>query len=88
MSGEGWTINLVGCTDVILQVVGERHATRKYVALTYAMALKSQAAGADKPDWQIINQAILTRWKRSGLEYIKQRALDILSGKVTVGSKS
>lgn len=79
---EGWRINLVCCTDVILQDVGAKEATRKDVALTYAMSIKSEADGADKPDWPTINKAILSRWSMSGLEYIKKRAFDILSGKI------
>lgn len=79
-----WTINLVCCTDVILQDVGCKQATRKDVALTYAMSIKSEAQGADKPDWPTINRAIIDRWSMSALEWIKKRAFDILSGKVTV----
>lgn len=79
---EGWRINLIGCTDAIAQDVGAKEATRNDVALTYAMAIKSEAQGADKPDWPTINRTILSRWKMSGLKYIKKRALDILSGKI------
>lgn len=75
-------INLVCCTRVLLQDVSTKQATQKDVALTYAMAIKSEAQGADKPDWLTINTAILSRWKMSGLERIKKRAFDILSGKV------
>jgi len=75
-------INLVCCTDVIIQDVAAKQATKKDIALTYAMAIKSQAQGADLPDWSKINGAILARWKMSGLERIKKRAFDILSGKV------
>lgn len=78
----GLRINLICCTDVILQDVGAKEATRKDVALTYAMALKSQLDGADKPDWPTINKAILSRWSRSGLEYIKKRAFDIVTGRI------
>lgn len=75
-------INLVCCTDVLLQDVACKQATQKDVALTYAMAIKSQAQKADVPDWPKINGAILSRWKMSGLERIKKRAFDILAGKV------
>lgn len=75
-------INLVCCTQVILQDLRAKECTQKDVALTYAMAIKSQAQGADIPDWLAINTAILSRWKMSGLERIKKRAFDILSGKV------
>lgn len=75
-------INLVCCTQVILQDLAAKGCRQKDVALTYAMAIKSQAQGADIPDWHAINTAILARWKMSGLERIKKRAFDILKGKV------
>lgn len=75
-------INLVCCTEVILQDLGAKEVRQKDIALTYAMAIKSEAQGADKPDWPTINRAILKRWKMSGLVRIKNRAFDILSGKV------
>jgi hypothetical protein len=74
-------INLVFCTQVLLQDIGCKEATQKDIALTYAMALKSYSQGADKPDWEAINGAILARWSMSGLERIKKLAWDRLSGK-------
>lgn len=81
---DGWRINLVDCTRVIVMDLGAAQATQKDVALTYAMSIKSQADGADKPDWPTINKAIIARWNMKALERIKKRAFDILSGKVTV----
>ena len=75
-------INLVGCTRVIQDEMAAG-LTQNEIAVTYAMAIKSQAQGADTPDWRAINAAILARWKMSGLERIKKRALDILAGKIT-----
>lgn len=75
-----YRINLVGCTDVICDEV-QRGVNQNGIALSYAMAIKSEAQGADKPDWPKINAAILSKWKMSGLERIKKRAFDILSGK-------
>ena len=74
-------INLVCCTMVLLQDVACRQMRQKDVALTYAMAIKSEAQGADKPDWKTINEAILGRWKMSGLERIKNLAFDYIDGK-------
>lgn len=79
---DGWRINLVCCTDVILQDLGAAQATQKDVALTYAMALKSQMQNADRPDWPTINKAIIARWNMKALERIKKRAYDILTGKI------
>lgn len=74
-------INLVCCTQVIQQEI-KSGCTRKGLALTYAMAIRSEAQGADKPDWPTINRAILSKYTISGLEWIKKRAWDILRGKV------
>lgn len=84
---DGWRINLVCCTDVILQDLGAAQATQKEVALTYAMALKSQMQRADMPDWPTINKAIIARWNMKALERIKKRAYDILTGKVDPAKK-
>lgn len=75
-------VNLVCCTQVLVREVAMKEMTQKDVALTYAMALKSSARGADNPDWEKINDAIIARWSRSGLERIKKRAWDICEGKV------
>ena len=76
-----FSINLVCCTQVICNEVS-LGCTQKDIALSYAMAIKSQAEGADLPDWKTINGAILSKWKMSGLERIKARAFDLLSGKI------
>jgi hypothetical protein len=76
-----YRINLVCCTDTICDEI-KLGTTQKSLAVTYAMAMKSAAEGADKPDWYKINTAILAKWKMSGLERIKKRAHDILSGKI------
>lgn len=79
---DGWNINLMCCTQVILQDLGAAQATQKQVALTYAMAIKSQMQNADRPDWPTINKAIIDRWNMKALERIKKRAYDILSRKI------
>lgn len=79
---EGISINLICCTQVLSDLAADKRITQKDIALTYAMAIKSAAEKADAPDWGIINGAILARWKMSGLERIKKRAFDILSGKI------
>lgn len=72
---------LVCCTEVIKQEVTFKGATRKSIGLTYAMAMRSEAAKADKPDWKAINQAILARWGIKGLEAVKQRAWRLFEGR-------
>ena len=82
MSDIEFRINLVCCTDTICDLMKAKRPIQRDVASFYAMAIKSEAQKADKPDWPTINRAILTRWKMSGLERIKKRAFDILAGKV------
>lgn len=79
---EGVQINLVCCTQVLLQNLGAKECRQKDIALVYAMAIKSEHQKADVPDWKTINEAILKRWSMSGLDRIKKRAWDILAGKV------
>ena len=76
------TINLVCCTQVICNEVSNKEVRRKDVAFTYAMALKSSAQGADKPDWKTINEAILSRWEKRGLVAVKNRAWAIAEGRL------
>lgn len=76
----GFQINLVCCTQVILREVAMQELKQKDIAVTYAMAIKSEHEGADKPDWGKINQAILARWSMSGLERIKSQAWKCLGG--------
>lgn len=76
-------INLVCCTQVILQDLGAKGCRQKHVALTYAMAIRSEHQQADAPDWGTINRAIISKWSLAGLERVKKRAWAILEGKVT-----
>lgn len=78
---EDWNVNLTGCTDAILQDLSIPKVTQADVALTYAMSIKSASQGADKPDWKVINEAIIARWSHRGLERVKKMALDLLSAK-------
>jgi hypothetical protein len=79
---DGITINLVCCTQVILNEI-EQGITQKGISLTYAMTIKSEAQKADVPDWRAINDAIIEKWNMRALGRIKKRAWDIISGKVT-----
>ncbi len=63
-------IELIDCERVLLQEIADTQFHRKDVAITYAMALRS----SDQPDWAKINAAIMARWSRSGLEWIKRQA--------------
>ena len=77
-------LELLCCTSTILDEVaeGQRQAD---IATTYALAMRSEAAGCDSPDWPAINRAILGRWKPSGLERIKKRAHKLLAAGIGLG---
>lgn len=75
-------ISLVCCTQTLVNEVAMKQMKQRDIASTYAMALVSESRGADRPDWETINTAILARWSMSGLERIKKRAWDILAKKV------
>lgn len=79
-------INLVDCTRVILDEVAGG-LSRNSVALSYAMAMKSEAQQADTPDWKAINTAIINRWGLSGLKAVKNRAWGIAEGRITIEPK-
>jgi hypothetical protein len=70
------TFHLVCCTQTICAEV-QQGFTQKEIAVSYALAIRSAAVGADSPDWSAINGAILSRWKMSGLERIKKLAIDM-----------
>jgi len=64
---------LVCCTSTLLAEIGNG-ATQKQLAATYALAMRSEAAGADKTDWSCVNRAIVKRWSMSGLVRVKDMA--------------
>ena len=61
---------LMCCQTVLLNEIADKRMKRKDVAKTYALAMLS----SDTPNWSVVNQAIIERWSRSGLEYIKKIA--------------
>lgn len=75
------SINLICCAMVIQNEIAQGFS-QKQIALTYAMAMRSEFAGADQPDWSAINTAIVNRWSLSGLERVKKRAHDLVTGKI------
>ena len=64
------TLELANTTDVLLQEIGCGAMTRRDVAQSYALAIRSSHA----TDWAKVNAAIMTRWSRSALDYIKRLA--------------
>lgn len=79
--GDGFQVSLVCCTQVICNEIAQG-ISRKSVALTYAMAITSEARSADAPVWGEINRAIVKKWGTRGLAAVKNRAWKIVEGKI------
>ena len=62
--------------DGIMNVVRSAgKVTRKEMAEVYAKAIQIEVGYID---WPILNRAIMDRWSRSGLRFIKERAWRIV----------
>ena len=57
-------------TSALLQEINCPVFKRRDVAQTYALALKSPCS----TDWEKVNAAIINRWSRAALIWIKQQA--------------
>lgn len=73
-------IELMDCEEIILQEIREEKATRDDVVLTYAFCIDSD----EYLNYGKINKAIIERWSRSALAYIKDRAGKLREGKIDV----
>ena len=67
-------IFMMDCERVLLEEIANPKVRRKSVAMTYAWAIRSTQAGMDTVDWKKVNAAIIERWSRSALEWIKKQA--------------
>ena len=70
-------IELMDVEQVILEEIAEKESTRDSIALTYAFCITS----SEDIDWWMINQAIVARWSRSALIYIKKKAWKLIEEK-------
>jgi len=61
---------LMDCEKCILEEIDNKESKRNDIAMTYAFCISSR----EKPNFGKINRAIVQRWSRSGLDYIKRRA--------------
>ena len=61
---------LENCTQHILGEIADKTFTRRDVAQSYALAMRS----SEPTDWATVNAAIIERWSPSALEYIKELA--------------
>ena len=66
------TLELMLCEQTLIEHIANPRATRDVVANVYGMAIMSSEART--LNWRRVNEAIIARWSRSALEYIKRRA--------------
>ena len=65
-------VYLACCTWVLCNEIETLRLPQKDVAITFAMALRSEEAGRDKVDWDKVGAAALRRWKPSGWMRVKE----------------
>lgn len=70
MKVERITLEIFNAGAMLLHQIAEPRATRRDVAKTYAMALRSPEA----TDWPGVNRAIIARWSSHALLFIKRQA--------------
>ena len=67
---DGVRIELADPEGQLLEEIADPKMTRRDVALTYRLALRSR----DRVDWGKVNRAIIDRWSSSALGWIKEFA--------------
>ena len=73
----GLRVELCACTATLLSEIACQGCKRNDVATTYALAILSSEA----TDWKAVGAAIIARWSRSALGYIKKRAWKLVEEK-------
>lgn len=63
---------LTACTFVLCNEIETLRLSQAEVAKTFAMALRSEAAGVSEVDWEKVGAAALRRWKPSGWVRVKE----------------
>lgn len=78
MSADGGSaLELLDPEGALLREIAEPGLKRADIALTYALAIRS----SEPWDAGVVNDAIIERWSRSGLKWIKTRAWHLVDGK-------
>ena len=63
-------MEIANVESALFEEILDREMTRDDVALTYAFGLRS----VEPIDWLAVNRAIIARWSKSALKYIKEQA--------------
>ena len=58
------------CTNILLDEISNNKLKQRDIAQTYALSLRSSFP----TNWGKVNQAIIGRWSKSGLDRIKKMA--------------
>jgi len=67
-------IIMQNCESVLLMECGIKQIKRNDIAITYRFAMEAEKEGRENIDWEKVNMAIIERWSKSGLQYIKNQA--------------
>lgn len=67
-------LQMQNCESVLLMECNIPQIKRNSIAMTYRFAMEAERDGREKIDWWKVNDAIIKRWSKSGLQYIKNRA--------------
>ena len=65
-------LELADCENHLLREIADKRMKRRDVAQSYALALRSSER--DRMDWGKVNRAILERWSKATLLWIKTQA--------------
>lgn len=65
--GLNMLIELVHCTETLLNEIACKKANRKDIAKTYFLSMKS----SETVNWKVVNAAIVNRWSINALHFIK-----------------
>jgi len=74
-------IYMVDCVGVIRRECADKRMKQHDVALSYAAAIRTDAAKVERVDWVAINALIAARWPK-GLNRVKERAWGIVEGRI------
>lgn len=67
-----WILSNPG--EHLLREIAEPDLKRRDIAQTYRLAMLAEDVTGERIDWSEVNAAIIARWSRSGLHWIKKQA--------------
>ena len=73
---------MVDVQDQLLREIADKRMTRDDVKMTYASALRQR----DQVDFKVVHAAILDRWSRGSLRYIRDGAWRVVRAQRKVGA--